>query len=141
MLFRPSHTYLGIKLTLSVDHVAASIQGFIWPKIFWDFLTHDLDRAVYPVPALQIVNLILALLIIAWEWPLSIVAGTEMHRSIKARFWILGSTSLATTFIYQATNPAIYYSIGLGVYLWAYVKEEVSEAPLAIIQRLTFHRK
>ena len=38
--------------------------------MFWDFLTTNLDPAVRPVPILQIVNLLLGLLGLCWEWPL-----------------------------------------------------------------------
>jgi thymine-DNA glycosylase len=34
--------------------------------------------------------------------------------------------ALAAILMYQATNPAIYYMIGVGIYLWAYTEGEVS---------------
>ncbi|KAJ4173491.1 hypothetical protein NW754_012493 [Fusarium falciforme] len=57
-----------IILSAAVYQVAAAIEAFIWPKIFWDFLT-----------------------------PL----------------------------IYQGTNAAIYYLIGMVVYFWAYSEGEI----------------
>ena len=59
-----------IVLVASAIQVAASIQGFFWPKLFWDFLTTNLDMAVRPIPILQIVNLLLGLLGLCLEWPL-----------------------------------------------------------------------
>jgi hypothetical protein len=106
--------------------VAAAVEGFFWPKIFWDFLTKTLDGAVKPFPVLQIINLVLALLMLAWEWPLKYIAGTTIHRSIEARLVFLPLTALAAALLYQATNPAIYYMIALGVYFWAYSDGEVS---------------
>lgn len=61
-----------IILTASAYQVLASIEGFFWPKLFWDFLTTNLDPAVRPIPFLQIVNLLLGILGLCWEWPLPI---------------------------------------------------------------------
>ncbi|ETS84080.1 hypothetical protein PFICI_05956 [Pestalotiopsis fici W106-1] len=46
-----------ITLASAAYQLAAAIQGFIWPKIFWDFLTPSLDFAIKPFPLLQIANL------------------------------------------------------------------------------------
>jgi hypothetical protein len=81
---------------------------------------------------LQIINLILGIVITAWEWPLGILATTALHRSIEARLVIYPLAALAAALLYQATNPAIYYLIGIGVYFWAYSEGEVR------IPRFTF---
>lgn len=107
------------------DQIAAALEGFFWPKVFWDFLTKNLDGAVHPVPALQVVNLVLGIIGLAWEWPLSYISGTAMHRSIEARLVIYPLSSLAALLLYQGTNPGIYYLIGMGVYFWAYSEGEV----------------
>ncbi|KAI9682972.1 MAG: hypothetical protein M1829_006408 [Trizodia sp. TS-e1964] len=107
------------------DQIAAALEGFFWPKIFWDFLTKNLDGAVKPFPALQIINLVFGILIIAWEWPLKYLANTGFHRSIEARIVIYPLAALSAALLYQATNPALYYSIGIGVYIWAYSEGEV----------------
>lgn len=106
--------------------MAAAVEGFFWPKIFWDFLTKNLDGAVKPFPFLQIINLVLGIVIILWEWPLGIIAKTALHRSIEARLVVYPVAALAAALLYQATNPAIYYTIGVGVYFWAYSEGEVS---------------
>jgi hypothetical protein len=62
---------------------------------------------------------------LAWEWPLGFLAGTAIHRSIEARLVALPMSALVAALIYQATNPAIYYTIGMGVYFWAYSEGEV----------------
>jgi len=62
---------------------------------------------------------------LAWEWPLGFIAGSALHRSIEARLIALPMAALASALLYQATNPAIYYTIGLGVYFWAYSEGEV----------------
>jgi hypothetical protein len=114
-----------IVLTAALYQVAAAIEGFFWPKIFWDFLTKNLDGAVKPLPILQIINLVFGLFMLAWEWPLGFIAGTSFHRSIEARLVVLPLTGLAAALMYQSTNPAIYYTIGLIVYFWAYSEGEV----------------
>jgi hypothetical protein len=80
---------------------------------------------VKPFPILQVVNLALGLLIIALELPLKVLAGTALQQSIKARLFALPLPALAASFLYQATNPVIYYMISMGVYLWANVNDEV----------------
>jgi len=114
-----------IILTAAIYQVAAAIQGFFWPKIFWDFLTKNLDGAVKPIPVLQIINLLFGLIFLAWEWPLSFIANTGAHRSIEARLVVLPLAALSAALLYQATNPAIYYTIGMGVYFWAYSEGEI----------------
>lgn len=101
------------------------MEGFFWPKIFWDFTTKTLDSAVKPIPILQIINLIFGLLLLALEWPLTFIAGSSLHRSLEARLAFLPMTALAAALIYQGTNAAIYQVIGLGVYFWAYSEGEV----------------
>ncbi|KAI9640988.1 hypothetical protein NHQ30_010415 [Ciborinia camelliae] len=107
------------------DQVAAAIEGFFWPKIFWDFLTKNLDGAVKPLPILQIINLVFGLFMLAWEWPLGFLVGTAFHRSIEARLVVLPLTALAAALLYQATNPAIYYTVAMVVYFWAYSEGEI----------------
>ncbi|MCJ1362328.1 hypothetical protein MMC16_001431 [Acarospora aff. strigata] len=115
-----------IILTAAAYQIAASISAIFWPKIFWDFLTKNLDGAVKPVPILQIINLSLGLLGLAWEWPLKYVGGTVFHRSIEARLVVYPLSSLAALLLYQGTNPGLYYLIGMGVYFWAFSEGEVS---------------
>lgn len=125
-----------IVLTAGVYQIAAALECFFWPKIFWDFLTHNLDGAVKPIPVLQIINLLFGILMVAWEWPLGILAGSAIHRSIEARLIALPMAALSAALIYQATNPAIYYVIGMGVYFWAYSEGEIVVAkPWSLPQR------
>lgn len=63
---------------------------------------------------------------LALEWPLPFIAGCSIHRSIEFRLALLPLTALTSILMYQSTNPAIYYMIGMGVYFWAYSEGEVS---------------
>ncbi len=101
------------------------MSGYFWPKIFWDFVTKTLDPAVKPIPILQTINLVFALILLAWEWPLGFLAGSGLHRSLEARLAFLPLSALAAALLYQGTNAAIYQLVGLGVYFWAYSEGEV----------------
>lgn len=81
--------------------------------------------AVKPLPILQVINIVLGIIMLAWEWPLGFVAGSAMHRSIEARLVVIPLAALAAALIYQGTNPAIYYVVGMVVYFWAYSEGEV----------------
>ena len=107
------------------DQIGGAIEAFIWPKLFWDFSTTNLNDAVKPIPVLQIINLVLGLLAIAWEWPLQPLAGTFFHRSIQLRMIIYPINALSSTLIYQGMDPALYYLIGIAVFFWAYIEGEV----------------
>lgn len=107
------------------DQIAAAIEAFFWPKIFWDFLTKNLDGAVKPFPVLQIINIVMGLVGLAWEWPISFLAGSGLHRSIEARLIIYPISALVALLIYQGTNAGLYYIIGMMAYFWAYSEGEV----------------
>ncbi|KAF2091186.1 hypothetical protein K490DRAFT_22067, partial [Saccharata proteae CBS 121410] len=113
-----------IILSAAAYQVAAAIEGFFWPKVFWDFLTRNLDGAVEPVPVLQTLNLLFGLFGFAYEWPLRPLAGTSLHRSIEARLIIFPLSALTAVLLYQGTNAALYYIIGIIVYFWAYSEGE-----------------
>ncbi|KAI0890046.1 uncharacterized protein GGS22DRAFT_7584 [Annulohypoxylon maeteangense] len=114
-----------IALTAAAYQIAAALESFLWPKIFFDFLTKSLDGAIKPVPALQIINLILGVAIMAWEWPLGLIAGSAIHRSIEARLATYPLAALAAVLIYQGTNPAIYYVVAMVIYFVAYSEGEI----------------
>ncbi|KAK3710478.1 hypothetical protein LTR37_010321 [Vermiconidia calcicola] len=114
-----------ICLTAAIYQIAAALEGFFWPKFFFDFYTKNFDKAVKPYPILQTLNLLLGIISVAYEWPLKYVAGTSIHRSMEVRMVWLPLASLTSILLYQATNPALYYLIGLAAYFWAYAEGEV----------------
>lgn len=107
------------------DHLAAALESFFWPKIFFDWTTKLLDPAVKPIPILQIISLCIALVTLAYEWPLALLAGTAVQRSIDIRLFWLPLASLSAVLLYQGTDPAVFYMVGTGVYFWAYTQGEV----------------
>ncbi|OAL47273.1 hypothetical protein IQ07DRAFT_515902 [Pyrenochaeta sp. DS3sAY3a] len=112
-------------LTAAAYQIGAAIESFFWPKIFWDFLTKNLDGAVKPFPILQIVNLILGIVGLAWEWPLPLLAGTALHRSVEARLVMYPLSALCALLLYQGTNSGLYYLVGMIGYFWAFSEGEV----------------
>ncbi|KAJ5905075.1 uncharacterized protein N7473_001991 [Penicillium subrubescens] len=114
-----------IILTASAYQIASAIEGFIWPKVFWDFISKNLDAAVSPIPVLQTLNLLMGLIGLAWEWPLRPLAGSLPHRSIEIRLVVYPLSALFAALLYQGTDPALYYLIGIGVYFWAYSEGEI----------------
>lgn len=125
-----------IMLTACIYQIAAALSAFFWPKNFFDFISHSLDQLVKPFPFLQVLNLIFGIIVLLWEWPVGFIASTNIHRSIEARLVFLPLTILASALLYQATNPAIYYTVALCVYFWAYSEGEiVAEKPWSLPPR------
>ncbi|MCJ1245857.1 hypothetical protein MMC30_003061 [Trapelia coarctata] len=126
-----------IILTAAAYQVAAAMEGFFWPKVFWDFATKNFDGAVKPVPILQLINLLFGLFIFAWEWPLGIVTRLTLHRSIEARLIVYPLSALLALLLYQGTNAGLYYFIGMGVYFWAFSEgETVCPMPWTLPRRV-----
>ncbi|EAT81097.2 hypothetical protein SNOG_11389 [Parastagonospora nodorum SN15] len=67
-----------VVLTAAAYQLAAALEAFFWPKIFWDFLTKNLDSAVKPFPVLQIINLIVGVVALAWGVA---ITAPRRHRS------------------------------------------------------------
>jgi len=114
-----------VLILVQLDQIGAALECFFWPKIFWDFATKNLDGAVKPLPILQVVNMVLGFIGLAWEWPLPLLAGSGLHRSIEARLIIYPLSALCALLIYQGTNSGLYYIIGMVAYFWAYSEGEV----------------
>ena len=73
-----------IILTAAAYQILAAIYAFFWPKLFFDFLTTTLDPCVRPVPILQLLNLLLGILALAWEWPLPFFVAASARHSRRA---------------------------------------------------------
>lgn len=119
--------------SVQIDQIAASISAFFWPKILFDFRTQNFDVLVKPFPFLQILNMGFGFFMFAWDYPVYLLAGSSLHRSIVARLVFLPVVILASVFMYQGTNPAIYYTIGLVVYFIAFSEGEVWSRSLVFI--------
>jgi hypothetical protein len=98
--------------------------------------SRSLDSAVKPVPALQILNVAMGILGCCWEYPLPfLVPNTAFHRSIAARLALYPLSVLSAALLYQGTNAAIYYLVGIAIYFWAYSDGEVVCMPWKLPER------
>ncbi|KAB5526448.1 hypothetical protein GE09DRAFT_1170474 [Coniochaeta sp. 2T2.1] len=114
-----------ITLSAAAYQCIAAIMGFFHAKVFFDFLTRKLDGAVQPFPSLQLINLACGILMIALEAPLGGFAGTAIHRNGLVRLVTLPVVALPAILMYQGTNAALYYFIGLTMYALACYEKEV----------------
>jgi hypothetical protein len=114
-----------LTLVAATYQLAASIECFIWPKVFWDFTTKNFDVVAKPIPILQTVNAFLSLLCLAWEWPLKPLAKMKWHASIEARLLIYPISIIASVLMYQGTNAALFYLISVSIWFWARWDEEI----------------
>lgn len=125
-----------IILTAAAYQIVAGIHGIFWPKVFWDIWTKSLDGAVKPFPVLQILNILFGLLGLAWEYPLPIIIpNSSFHRSIGARLAIYPFSVFMAILLYQGTNAAIYYLVGIAVYFWGHSQGEIVCMPWKVPER------
>jgi len=125
-----------IILTAAMYQVAAGLHGIFWPKVFFDGITKSLDAAVLPIPVLQTFNILFGLLGLAWEYPLPLlIPNTAFHRSIAARLAIYPISVFVAILLYQGTNAAIYYIVGVALYFWAYSEGEIVCMPWKLPER------
>lgn len=117
-----------LALAASSMHLCAAFFSFFFPKILWDPCTTLLNPLVKPVPVLSVINTVLALLVLAVEWPLPILARLRtLHGSFEFR--LLGLLPLAGFWVgldYWGLDVAPVYVIAIGVYTWAWCRGEVS---------------
>lgn len=96
----------------------------------------SLNSSVKPVPVLQTLNLLAGLFALAWEYPLPILMpNTAFHRSIAARLALYPVVTLLAALLYQGTNAAIYYLVGIALYFWAYSEGEMVCMPWKVPER------
>ncbi|KAL9123515.1 MAG: hypothetical protein Q9217_007054 [Psora testacea] len=87
-----------IILTAATYQILASLHAFFWPKFFFDFLTTNLDPIVRPIPILQVINLLLGILGLCWEWPLPIFISASTSYGLSHNKAKRSTTSdIATT--------------------------------------------
>lgn len=113
--------------------------AFFWPKLFYDFATLNLNALVKPIPYLQIVDVVLALFILAFEWPLKILVKwpvmQKVHASIELRLLLYPAAALLIALLYQGSDPGLYFLIATGLWFWAYIDGEVGHEILAQVMR------
>ena len=69
--------------------------------------------------------MVCGLSVICLEYPLPLIAGTGLHKSIEARLALYPAVALLAALLYQATDAAGFYIIGIAIWFWAYTEGEV----------------
>jgi len=133
-----------VSLTSSVYAVWASFWGMLYRKFFWDFIGGVLRAPgglqpspkvavfitiIVKFPIVQIVAMVLGFIMIALEYPLPILKGTAVHRSIILRVVLLMLLSFASVLFYQGTNAALWSLIAAVFYIRALTLGERMEDP------------
>ncbi|KAF9241581.1 hypothetical protein BU15DRAFT_87164 [Melanogaster broomeanus] len=109
-----------ISITASVYAVWASFWGMLFRKFFWDFIGGILRNpgGIQPSPKVQIfitlivkfpvvqsVAMLLGFMMIALEYPLPMLKGSAVHRSLPLRVVLLTFQSFLTVLFYQVALP------------------------------------
>jgi len=134
------HEYArNVSLTASVYTVWASFWGCFYRKFFWDFvggilrdpggLQAPASSAIFitlivKVPVIQLLTMVTAFCMLALEFPLPLLRGTVLHRSIVLRIVLLVMQASMAIIFYQGTNGALWSLIAAGCYTRAQVLGE-----------------
>jgi len=131
-----------VSLTASVYTVWASFWGFFYRKFFWDFVGGTLrnpgglqpspNSAIFitlivKAPIIQILTMLIALFMIALEFPMPQLKGMMIQRSIVLRIVMLTLQAFLAILFYQGTNGALWSLIAAGCYTRAQVLGETME--------------
>lgn len=132
-----------ISITASVYAVWASFWGMLFRKFFWDFIGGILRNpgGIQPSPKVQIfitlivkfpvvqsVAMLLGFMMIALEYPLPMLKGSAIHRSLPLRVVLLTFQSFLTVLFYQGTNASLYSLIAAICYVRALTLGENMQA-------------
>lgn len=123
-----------IALTASIYTVWAGFFGLIYRKFFWDFvggiiripggIQPSASSAIFvtiivKTPVVQISSIIMGVMMIAMEYPVPILKGTRIHRSIVIRVPLLLMQAFLAILFYQGTNGAIWSILAAVAYVRA----------------------
>jgi len=131
-----------VSLVASVYTVWACYWGFFYRKFFWDFvggivrnpggLQPSASASIFvtlivKAPVIQILTMIVALSMIALEYPLPLLKGTSLQRSIAIRVVMLIFQAFLAVLFYQGTNGCLWSLIAAGCYSRALMLGEKME--------------
>ncbi|GAA6023812.1 hypothetical protein JCM11491_000555 [Sporobolomyces phaffii] len=111
----------------------ASLWALYHRKLFWDFIGGHLGphgvipspkagflvKVIVDYPVVQLVNLILAVFLVALEYPVPFgsVGGTGLARSIRLRVAVYLVASALAGLVYQSVDGGVFYLITGVVYV------------------------
>ena len=139
------HEYARIvSVTASIYAVWASYWGCFYRKFFWDFVNGTLRdpgglqparsdaifvTLIVKAPIIQIVSMIMAMFMLALDFPLPQLKALSIYRSLVLRIVLLLFQTFLTILFYQGTNAAIWSFIAVICYTRAVMLgEEMKEA-------------
>jgi len=123
-----------LAVTASVYTCWAGFWGLIYRKFFWDFVGGTLrdpgglqpsnNSAIFiniivKIPIVQILAMVLALTILAFELPIKPLRGTALQRSLVVKAVMLLFQVFLAFLFYQGTNGAIWSLFAAGGYIRA----------------------
>jgi len=131
-----------LSITSSVYTIWASFWGFFYRKFFWDFVGGTLrdpggiqapkSSAVFvtlivKAPMVQILAMLVAFVLLAFEWPLPRLRGTMIHRTLISRVILLILQAFLAALFYQGGDGAVWSTIAAICYGRAILKGEKYE--------------
>jgi len=134
-----------VAITASLYTVWAGYFGLLYRKFFWDFVSgirrnpggiqpanQDafFTTIMVKAPVIQIISILLALVIVAFEYPAPFLKGTSAHRSLITRVILLVFQIFFAIMFYQGTNGAIWSLVALIGYSRAMMLGEVMKEPM-----------
>jgi len=131
-----------VSITASAYTVWAAYFAILYRKFFWDFVSGirrnpgGIQPAkqdaffisiIVKAPVIPIVSFLLALVILALEYPAPFMKGTSAYRSMVIRIVLLVFQVFFAILFYQGTNGAIWSLVAIFGYTRAMMLGEVME--------------
>jgi len=131
-----------VSITASLYTVWASFWGLFYRKFFWDFVGGTLrdpgglqapaSSAIFiaiivKLPIIQVLTMLTASFTVALEFPLPLLKGMAIHRSIVLRIVVLIMQAFLAIMFYQGTNGALWSLVAAGCYTRAQILGETME--------------
>ncbi|KAI0744252.1 hypothetical protein C8Q80DRAFT_1327072 [Daedaleopsis nitida] len=128
-----------VSLTATVYTIWSAFWGMLYRKFIFDFVNGIVRSpgGVQPAPSdgifisiivkapiVQILSMVLAIGILAFEYPVPFLKNTAIHRSFPVRIILLLLQTFFAILYYQGTNGAIYSFIAALCYTRAQLKGE-----------------
>jgi hypothetical protein len=91
-----------------------------WPKVLWDFASSRLDVLVRPFPYLQAANILCGCLGLLHVIARALFQHQKLLYAPALTVALYSMNGAAAILLYQGTNAALYYLIGIVIFLCSY---------------------
>jgi len=120
-----------VAITASIYGIWSGFWGLFYRKFFWDFVGGVMrdpggfqappSAAIFVTliiraPIIQIFTMIIAMFMVALDYPLPLFKALAIHRSLPLRVVVLVLQASFAILYYQGTNAAIWSLIAAGCY-------------------------